>query len=164
MEPSSMPTLSACNIIRIYSKVEDYEIENKTCVNTAYERKWRQLRLELYLVTESRGRWEIGLPTSSAAVLPLKMMPCMMFWPIHFLWMTNLLNVTMFFCARIDLLLPIFVCSRYRPLLHHFGFVMCVNSRLYCMHFLYHWRKIRNVSHRLMQISKRQRKPWKVIS
>ena len=32
-----MPTLSACNIIRIYSKVEDYEIENKTRVNTEYE-------------------------------------------------------------------------------------------------------------------------------
>ena len=52
------------------------------------------------------------------------------------------------FCARIDLLFTIFVCSRYRPwatiwLLHHFGFVMCVNSRLYCMHFSCHWRKIR---------------------
>ena len=32
-----MPTLSVCNIIRIYSKVEDYEIENKTCVDTEYE-------------------------------------------------------------------------------------------------------------------------------
>ena len=28
LEPSSMPTLSACNIIRIYSKVQDYEIKN----------------------------------------------------------------------------------------------------------------------------------------
>ena len=32
-----MPTLSACNITRIYSKVEDYEIENKTRVNTECE-------------------------------------------------------------------------------------------------------------------------------
>ena len=32
-----MPTLSVCNIIGIYSKVEDYEIENKTCVDTEYE-------------------------------------------------------------------------------------------------------------------------------
>ena len=31
-----MPSLSACNI-RIYSKVEDYEIENKTCIDTKYE-------------------------------------------------------------------------------------------------------------------------------
>ena len=30
-----MPTLSACNI-RIFSKVEDYEIENKTRVDTEY--------------------------------------------------------------------------------------------------------------------------------
>ena len=43
------------------------------------ERKWRQPRLQLHLVTKSRGRRELGLPTSFAAVLPLKMMPCMMF-------------------------------------------------------------------------------------
>ena len=68
------------------------------------------------------------------------------------------------FCARIDLLFTIFVYSRYIlwatiRLLHHFGFVMCVNSRLYCTHFSCHWRKIRNVSRRLTQISKRQRDP-----
>ena len=34
-----MPTLSARNIIRIYAKVEDYEIENKTRVDTEYERE-----------------------------------------------------------------------------------------------------------------------------
>ena len=32
-----MPSLSAYNIIRIYSKVEDYETENKTRVDTEYE-------------------------------------------------------------------------------------------------------------------------------
>ena len=34
-----MPILSACNIIRIYSKVklEDYEIENKIRIDTKYE-------------------------------------------------------------------------------------------------------------------------------
>ena len=37
LEPPSMPAFSACNIIRIYSKVEDYEIENKTRVNTENE-------------------------------------------------------------------------------------------------------------------------------
>ena len=69
------------------------------------------------------------------------------------------------FCARIDLF-TIFVCSRYRPWLsynqvtYHFGFIMCVSSRLYCRHFSCHWRKIRNVSRRLSQISKRQRDPW----
>ena len=36
-----MPTLSACNIIKIYSKVEDYEIENKTRINTDYE--WEKM-------------------------------------------------------------------------------------------------------------------------
>ena len=34
-----MPTLSACNIIRIYSKVEDYEIKNKTHIDTEYIRE-----------------------------------------------------------------------------------------------------------------------------
>ena len=55
-----MPSLSAYNIIRIYSKVEDYETENKTLdrdPNTT-ERKC--------------GRRELGLPTSSAAVHPRK--------------------------------------------------------------------------------------------
>ena len=36
---------------------------------------------------------------------------------------------------------------------------MCVNSRLYCTHFSWHWRKICNVSHQLTQISKRQLDP-----
>ena len=40
LEPNSMPTLSACNIIRIYSQV-DYEIENKTRVDTEYE--WEKI-------------------------------------------------------------------------------------------------------------------------
>ena len=47
------------------------------------ERKWRQPRLQLHLVTKFRSRRELGLPTSSAAVLPLKMMPCTMFRSIQ---------------------------------------------------------------------------------
>ena len=71
------------------------------------------------------------------------------------------------FCARIDLLFTIFVCSRYSlwatiRLLHNFGFVMCVNCRLNCTNFLCRWRKIRNVSRRLTQISKRQHDPWNI--
>ena len=42
-----MRTLSACNIIRIYSKVEleDYEIENKIRINTEYE--WENMAAAL---------------------------------------------------------------------------------------------------------------------
>ena len=85
-----------------------------------------------------------------------------------FMCTANLLNVTTFFCARIDLLFTIFICSHYRPwatirLLHHFGFVMCVNSRLYCTHFSCHWHKIRKISRQLTQISKRQHDPWNVL-
>ena len=161
-----MPTLSACNIIRIYSKVEDYEIENKTCINTEY--KWEKMAAastSTLLVTKSRGRRELGLPTSSAAVLPLRMMPCTMFWSIQTFSVNYKFTLRYrIFCARINLF-TIFVCSRYIPwatirLLHHFGFVMCVNSRLYSTHFSCYWRKIRNVSRRLTQISKRQRDPW----
>ena len=73
LEPPSMRALSVCNIIRIYSKVEDYKIENKTCIDTNMnERKWRQPLLQLHLVTKSCGRWELGLLTSSGAVLSLK--------------------------------------------------------------------------------------------
>ena len=69
------------------------------------------------------------------------------------------------FCAWTDLLLTIFVCSSYRlwatdRLPHHFGFVMCVNSRLNCTHFLCHWHKIRIVLHQLAQISKRLCNSW----
>ena len=67
------------------------------------------------------------------------------------------------FCACFLWTLPhlftIFNCSHYRLLLH-FGFIMCVNSRLYCTHFSCHWRKICNVSRWLTQISKRQHDPW----
>ena len=124
------------------------------------ERKWRQPRLQLHLVTKSRGRRELGLPTSSAAVLSSKMMPCTMFRSIQTFSVNGKFTEPYhIFCARIDLLFTVFVCSCYRPLLHHFGFVMCVNSRLYCTHFSCHWRKIRNVSLQLTHISKRQRDP-----
>ena len=54
------------------------------------------------------------------------------------------------FCAWTDLLFTIFVSSRYRPwapirLLHHYGFVMFVNSRACCTHFSCHCRKIRKI-------------------
>ena len=162
-----MPTLSACNIIRIYSKVEDYKIENKTHVNTEYEweRKWWQS--QIHFVTKSHGysRQERGLPTSSAAVLPLKIMPCTMFQSIQTFSVNGKFTERYhIFCAWIDLF-TIFICSGYRlwatiRLLHHFGFAMCINSRFHCMHFSCHWPKKRNVSHRLTQISKRQRDPW----
>ena len=127
------------------------------------ERKWQQPGLQLYLVTKSRGRRELGLPTLSAAVLPLKTMPCTMFQSIQTFSVNGKFTERYhIFYARIDLLFTIFVCSRYRSwatirLLHHFGFVMCINSRLYCTHFSCCWCKIHNVSCRLTQISKRQR-------
>ena len=98
------------------------------------ERKWQQPRLQLHLVTKSCGRQELGLPTSSAAVLLLKMMLCMMFQSIQtFSMKGKFAECYHIFGARIDLF-TIFICSRFRPwatirLLHHFGFVICINSR-----------------------------------
>ena len=89
-----------------------------------------------------------------------------MFWSIQTFSVTSKFTARYhIFCARIDLLFTIFICSCYRPwatntLLHHFGFVMCLNSRLNCTKFSCHWCKIRDVLCQLMQISKRQRDPW----
>ena len=132
------------------------------------ERKWRQPRLQLHLVTKSRSKRQLGLPTSSAAVLPLKVIPCTIFRSIQTFSVTIKFSERYhIFCAQIDLLFTIFICSCYTPwatisLLHNFGFVMCINSRLNCMHLSCHWRKIRNVSCRLTQISKRQGNAWTV--
>ena len=67
-------------------------------------------------------------------------------------------------CAKTDFCFTVFVCSLYNyrlsatfKLLHHFGFV---RSRLSVHIFrttdTNHWHKIRNISHWLTQISKRQ--------
>ena len=128
------------------------------------ERKWRQPRLQLHLVTKSRGRWELGLPTSAAAVLPLKIMPCTMVRSIQTFYVNGKFTERYhIFCAWIDLLWLFssahIIDRELQSGYYHFGFVMCVNSRLYCTHFSWRWRKIRNVSRQLMQISKRQRDP-----
>ena len=70
------------------------------------ERKWQQPGLQLYLVTKSRGRRELGLPTLSAAVLPLKTMPCTMFQSIQtFSVNGKFTECYHIFCAQIDLFL-----------------------------------------------------------
>ena len=104
------------------------------------ERKWQQPRLQLHLVTKSRGRRELGLPTSSAAVLPLKMMPCTMFRSVQTFYVNGKFTEHYhIFGARIDLFSSAHIIDReLQSGYNHFGFVICVNSRLYCMHFLCH--------------------------
>ena len=59
---------------------------------------------QLHLVTKSCGRRELGLPTSSAAALPLKIMPCTMFRSIQtFSVNSKFTEHYHFFGARIDL-------------------------------------------------------------
>ena len=72
------------------------------------ERKWWQPRLQLYLVTKSHGRRELGLPTLAAAVLHLKTIPCMMFQSIQtFSVNSKFTEHYHILCARIDLLFTI---------------------------------------------------------
>ena len=158
-----MPSLSAYNIIRIYSKVEDYETENKTWIdsaiwvrengaawtaNSAVDENWVCQHC-LYCSSSSENDAAYNVPTYA-----------------NFLWTANLLNVSIFH-VQIDLLFIIFVCSPYSlwatiMLLHHFGFVCALILGYPCTHFSCHWCKIYNhgnVLRRLTQISKRQRDP-----
>ena len=128
-----MPTLSAYNVIRIYWKVEDFETKNKTCVDTGIL-VWENggSPAWLHLVTKFRGRWELGLPTSSSAVHLWKMMLHTMFRSMQTfceqqISYTFTLCVCVCMCSQTGLLFIIFVCSLYSPwatirLLHHFGF------------------------------------------
>ena len=153
-----MPTLSACNIIRIYSGRR--------------LRNWKQnMRRHQIRMRENGSSLDFNFisllnPAVDENWGCRHRLLCMMFRSIQtFSVNSKFTERYHIFCARIDLLFTIFVCSHYRPwatiwLLHHFGFVMCINSRLYCTYFSCHWRKIRNVSRRLTQISKRQRDPW----
>ena len=95
------------------------------------ENKWRQPQFHLHLITKSHSRWEVGLPTSSAAVHLWKMTPHMM------------LQSTKTFCEQqIYWTFPPLLCMGrlsfyYLPLLtvtvivsyrssysvHHFGFI-----------------------------------------
>ena len=82
-----------------------------------------------------------------------------MFWSIQTFCEQQIYWMLPLFCAGIDFVFTIFVCSLYRSWAPLFWLCSCTNSRLCCMHFLYHWRKIRNVLHQLTQISERQCDP-----
>ena len=100
------------------------------------ERKWQQPRLQLHLVTKSRGRRELGLPTWSAAVHPQKN-DTVYDVPIYLTAPPPpplLFFFSSFFLHEMWRDLFIFICSLYSKvyrvwatvrLLHHFGFVSC---------------------------------------
>ena len=110
---------------------------------------WKQICALTLNMNDSCSRWELGLLTSSAAVHLWKIMPLMMFWAIQTLceWQihwTFPLSLS-YFCL---LTLP------------SFWLCLCTYSRLFCMHFLYHWCKMLNVFCQLSEISERQCEPW----
>ena len=74
------------------------------------ERKWQQPQLQLLLVTKSRGKQELGLPSLSAAVHPQKMMPRSMLQSIQIFVNDKFTKCFDFFCACIDLLFILFIC------------------------------------------------------
>ena len=81
------------------------------------------------LSTQFRGRWELGLPTSSSVVHLRKMMLRTMFRSMQTFCERQIsYTFTLCVCSRIGLLFIIFICSFYSPwatigLLHHFGIV-----------------------------------------
>ena len=84
-----------CIMLSEFTQSRSLRKQNKTRVDTRMsERKWQQPRLQF--VTKFHGRRELGLPTSSAAVHPQKMMLCTMFRAMQ---TTDLLNVSIFWCV-----------------------------------------------------------------
>ena len=122
------------------------------------EKKWWQPWFQLHLVTKFHSRWELGLVTSSAVVHLWKMMPCTMSRSIQILYEQQCIECFHFFVHG-------------RLSFYYFHLVALVSSIILALqvcelilsyivcNFCYHWRKIRNVWHQLMQISERQRAP-----
>ena len=106
------------------------------CVDTEYmnERKWHQPQFQLHLITESRGRRELGLPTLSAVVHLWKMMLGTMFQSIQTLYEWQIYwAFPLFRAQRLS-----FSYFRLRTLwidheLHVLA--LCTNFRLCCTHF-----------------------------
>ena len=126
LEQPSIPTLSAYNILRIYSKVEDYETENKTRIDTGIwvrENGGSQDFNFIYLITKSHVRRELAL-----LQFILWKQCCVRCSDLFKLFVNGKFTKRFHFLgARIDLFI-IFVCSLYSlwatvRLLHHFGFV-----------------------------------------
>ena len=78
----------------------------------------------------------------------------------NFLWMANLLNVSIFHVQKDLSIIFVSLYSLWATimLLHHFDFVCALILGYPCMHFSCHWHKIR-ISHRMTQISNTQRNP-----
>ena len=135
--------------IRICSNVEDYK--NKKLV---------QLLIVWYLITKSCSRWQLGLPTSSAVVHLWKTMLCTMFQSIQTLCKQQIYWTF----PQADFLFYIFMCSVYhkRSWTPSVWLCLCANSRWCCMHFLYRWHKIRNVSHQLTDTNL-QKAVWTMV-
>ena len=161
-----MSSLSAYNIIIIYSKAEDYETENKTCVDTRIRVRENGGSLDFNSLLNSAvdENWVCRHCLLQFILGKCFHVRCSKLWNLGKLFVNGKFTKRFhFFCARIYFFL--FICSLYSQwatirLLHHqFGLCMCVNFRLCSTHFSCHWRKIRNVLSRLTQISKRQRDP-----
>ena len=135
-----MPSLSAYNIFRIYSKVEDYETENKTRVDT---RIW---------VRENGGSLDFNFISLLNSAVDENWV-CQhhllqfIFGKLCHVRCSELCKLFVngkftkrfhFLCAQIDLLFIIFVCSLYSlwatvRLLHHFGFYVLILGYAVCI-------------------------------
>ena len=92
-----MPSLSVYNITRIYSKVEDYETKNKTCVDT-----WIQIRengSSLNFISLLNSAVGENWVCQHCLLQFILRKCCCVYVPSYanVLWMANLLNVSTFY-------------------------------------------------------------------
>ena len=108
---------------------------------TTNERKWQHPQFQLHLITKSHSRWEQGLLTLSATV--------------------HLRCVCVCVCVQGQTFFWLFSSAHFinRQLHSSYSIILA----LYALGFWYHWRRIRNILHWLMQISKRRCEPCSVF-
>ena len=162
-----MPSLSAYNIIWIYSKVEDCETENKTCVDTGI-RVWKNGgSLDCNFISLLNSAVDENWVCRHCLLqFILGKWCCIWCSNLCKLFVNSKFTKCFHFFVQIDLFI-ISVCSctlqplSYDQVTPSFWLSMCVNFRLSGMHFFRATdAQYCNVLRQLMQFSKRQHDSW----
>ena len=99
LEPPSMPTLSACNIIRIYSKVEDYEIKKQNTRRHRIRMRENGGSLDFNFISRLNPAVDENWVCRHRLLqFFLCCVRCSDLFKL-FMWTANLLNVTTFLCT-----------------------------------------------------------------
>ena len=148
MKSETVPSLT----IRVYQNLlKRRQLQSRkkkrALTSNTNERKWRQPRLQLHLVTKTHGRQELGLPTSSAHLG--KMMLRMMFQSIQTLYEWHIYWTFPLFRAWREFCFTIFICSLYRLWAPSISLYALIQSKVRIFHisdakyvmFRVGWRK-----------------------